>query len=149
MNTYTRNMNPEIQEYGKDPSANGKMTFAGFAAKISLLILMIFFAVYAQMYLRAGIERLNKQAITIQAHINQTNVKCTNLRNRREQLTSWENIHARISHYRLGLREANHRQVARISPESLQMPRKNLRPIRRQTAERDSARPRTYARLER
>ena len=147
MNTYTRNMNPENQEFGKVQSENGKMTFAGFAAKISLLILLIFFAVYAQMYLRAGIERLNKQALTLQAHINQTNVKCTNLRNRREQLTSWENIHTKISHYRLGLREANHRQIARIPLDSQRTVRKNQPQVR--TAESDQARPRSYARVER
>ena len=147
MNTYTRNMNQESREFGKAASESGKMTFAGFAIKISLLILLIFFAVYVQMYLRAGIERLNKQALAIQTHINQTNVKCTNLRNRREQLTSWENVHSKISQYRLGLREANHRQVARIPLDSLRTPRKNQRIVR--SAERDSGRPRTYARIER
>ena len=147
MNTYTRNMNPEIQEFEKEQSAKGRLTFAGFAIKISLLILLIFFAIYAQMYLRAGIERLNKQALAIQAHINQTNVKCTHLRNRREELTSWENIQTKISHYRLGLRAANHRQVAHIPLDSIRTPRKDQRKVR--TAERDSARPRTYARVER
>ena len=147
MNNYTRNMDPEIREFGNGRAANGRLTFAGFAVKISLLILLIFFAVYTQMYLRAGIERMNKQALAIQAHINQTNVKCTNLRNRREQLTSWENIHAKLSHYRLGLREANHRQVARIPLDSQRTIRKNQPQVR--TAERDSARPRSYARIER
>ncbi|MBO4646636.1 MAG: hypothetical protein J5806_00590 [Lentisphaeria bacterium] len=147
MNTYTRNMNQENQEFGKAAAENGKMTFAGFAAKISLLILLIFFAVYAQMYLRAGIERMNKQALAIQAHINQTKVKCTNLRNHREQLTSWENIQTKISQYRLGLRAANHRQVAHIPLDSQRTVRKNQPQVR--TAERDSARPRSYARVER
>ena len=115
MNTYTRNMNPENPGFAGSAAANGKISFAGFAAKITLLILLIFFAVYAQMYLRAEIERLNKRAVAIQASINQRNMQCTNLRNQREALTSWDHISSRITRYRLGLRAASPRQITRLT----------------------------------
>lgn len=133
MNTYTRNTIPESAD--RNHSAEAKMRFAGFAARVSLLILLIFFAISAQMHLRVEIERLNKQAMLVRMEISELNVKCTNLRNKKEKLTNWENIHARIQNYRLGLRDAEHRQITRIS---LQDPRGVSRTLR--TADPRSAR---------
>ena len=77
MNTYTRSMTPEAAD--RTSSAGGKMKFAGFAGRISLLILLIFFAISAQMHLRVEIERLNKRAMQIRMEISELNVQCTNL----------------------------------------------------------------------
>jgi len=128
MNTYTRSMTQESAD--RSNAGEGKIKVAGFAARISLLILLIFFSISAQMHLRVEIERLNKQATKIRMEISELNVKCTNLRNRKEKLTSWDNIHARIRNYRLGLRDADHLQISYIS---LQEPRgisRTLRPAK-------------------
>lgn len=128
MNTYTRNMNPGSQNADRTAAA-GRMRFACFAARISLLILLIFFAIATQMHLRAEIERLNKRAARIQSNIHQLNVQCTNLRNRKETLTGWTNIHSKIRRYHLGLREADHRQISYITLEIPRAVRKTLRPV--------------------
>lgn len=128
MNTYTRSMAQETAE--RNNAAEGKMKFAGFAARISLLILLIFFAISAQMHLRVEIERMNKQAAKIRMEINELNVKCTNLRNRKEKLTGWENIHARIQKYRLGLRDADHLQISYISLSAPRGVSRTLRPVK-------------------
>lgn len=140
MNSYTRNMNLETAEQRN--TADGKMRFAGFAAGISVLILLIFFAISAQMHLRAEIERLNKRTTQIQSDIGRLNVQCTNLRNRREKLTGWKNVNSKIQRYRLGLRDAEHRQISYIRilpPRGL---RRTLRPVVSQTVKK---RPAEYA----
>lgn len=128
MNTYTRSIAPDTAE--RNNTAEGKMKFAGFAARISLLILLIFFAIAAQMHLRVEIERMNKQATKIRMEISELNVKCTNLRNRKEKLTGWENIHARIQKYRLGLRDADHLQISYISLSAPRGVSRTLRPVK-------------------
>ena len=132
MNTYTRNLSQEGS--GREQQQSSRIKLAGFAAKISGLIVMIFIAVAVQMHLRVEIERLNKRATEIRSEISQINVQCTNLRNRKEMLTGWQNIQSKIQHYRLGLREADHRQVSYIALEAPRAVRKTLRPV--QTAER-------------
>ena len=132
MNTYTRNLSQEGA--GREQQQSSRIKLAGFAAKISGLIVMIFIAVAVQMHLRVEIERLNKRATEIRSEISQINVQCTNLRNRKEMLTGWQNIQSKIQHYRLGLREADHRQVSYIALEAPRAVRKTLRPV--QTAER-------------
>ena len=141
MNSYTRNMNPEAGER-KDPAA-GKMKFAGFAAGISSLILLIFFAISAQMHLRAEIERLNKRATQIRSDISRLNVQCTNLRNRREKLTGWQNINSKIRRYRLGLRDAEHRQISYIRIRPPRELGRTLRPVASRSMKK---RPAEYAR---
>ena len=115
MNTYTRNLNTENPGSGSDPVRGIRIGLTGFAARISLILLLIFFAIAGQMHLRAEIERLNKQASRIQVEINQLNVQCTHVRNRKESLTGWNHIREKIHRYRLGLRDADHRQVSTIS----------------------------------
>ena len=126
MNAYTRNQNTD--GVSQEKQQGSRIRLAGFAARISGLIVMIFIAIAAQMHLRVEIERLNKRATEIRAEISQLNVQCTNLRNRKERLTSWKNIQARIQRYRLGLREADHRQVSYITLEPPRAVRKTLRP---------------------
>ena len=129
MNTYTRNFNAEssLENHSGQVIRTG---FAGFAVRISLLLLLIFSAIAAQMHLRVSIERLNKHATRIQSEIRQLNVQYTNLRNKKETLTSWPNIHAKIRQYRLELREADHRQISYITLDSPRGVSRTLRPSR-------------------
>ena len=108
-----------------------RVRLAGFAARISGMILLIFIAIAAQMHLRVEIERMNKRATEIRAEISLLNVQCTNLRNRKEKLTSWQNIHNRIERYGLGLREAEHHQITYITLETPRAVRKTLRPVQK------------------
>ena len=110
MNHYTRNMSPAGTEQQKRQSE--KSQIAGFAARVSLLILLIFFAIAAQMHLRVEIERLNKRISQLQEKIAELNVQCKNERNRKEMLTGWQNIHAKIRKHRLHLRDAEPRQIS-------------------------------------
>lgn len=144
MNTYARNLNPETVKINKNQE--GRIKFAGFAAKVSFLILLIFFAIAAQMHLRAEIERLNKRATGMQAKISQLNVQCTNLRNRKEMLTGWQHIQSRIRHFHLKLRQADHRQVSHISLDLPRSARRNFRTVQ-DSGERGYRR--AYARSER
>ena len=143
MNHYTRNMNPTGRE--QQDSRTEKSKIAGFAARISLLILMIFFAIAGQMHLRVEIERLNKRISELQGKIAQLNVQCKNERNRKEMLTGWQNIQAKISKHRLNLRAAEHRQVSYIE---LGAPRSFRRSIRTAQMERAGSRTgQSYARV--
>ena len=126
MNAYTRNQNAE--GINSEKVQGSRIRLAGFAAKVSGLIVMIFIAIAAQMHLRVEIERMNKRSSEIQAEISQLNVQCTNLRNHKDRLTSWQHIQTRIHNYRLGLREADHRQITYITLEPPRAVRKTLRP---------------------
>lgn len=127
MNAYTRNQGTEVISQDKMQAKRARL--AGFAARISGMILLIFIAIAAQMHLRVEIERMNKRASEIRAEISLLNVQCTNLRNRKEKLTSWQNIHSRIERYGLGLREAEHHQITYITLEPPRAVRKTLRPV--------------------
>ena len=129
MNTYTRDMTQENRGTAMGALAGKRSGFVGFAARVSLFMLLIFFAISAQMHLRAEIERLNKQAMEIQQSIHMLNVQCTNLRNKRERLTDRQNIQAKIQRYRLGLRDADYRQISYITLEAPRGVRKTLRPV--------------------
>lgn len=136
MNAYTRNQNTEGVSQEKLQSSRVKL--AGFAARISGMIVLIFIAIAAQMHLRVEIERMNKRSTEIRAEISMLNVQCTNLRNRKEKLTSWQNIQNRIQNYGLGLREAEHNQISYITLEPPRAVRKTLRPVQK-TARRGDA----------
>ena len=129
MNTYTRNQT--IEGVSGEKLQSSRVKLAGFAAKISGMIVMIFIAIAVQMHLRVEIERMNKRASEIRAEISLLNVQCTNLRNRKEKLTSWQNIHNRIERYGLGLREAEHHQITYITLETPRAVRKTLRPVQK------------------
>ena len=143
MNHYTRNMNPAGREQQELQSEKRKI--AGFAARISLLILMIFFAIAAQMHLRVEIERLNKRISQLQDKIAELNVQCKNERNRKEMLTGWQNIHAKIRKHRLNLRDAEPRQISYLE---LRAPRSFRRSFQTVQSEKPRSTARqTYARV--
>jgi len=129
MNAYTRNQNTE--GISRDKLQDKRARLAGFAARISGMIVLIFIAIAAQMHLRVEIERMNKRATEIRAEISLLNVQCTNLRNRKEKLTSWQNIQNRIHRYGLGLREAEHHQISYITLDAPRAVRKTLRPVQK------------------
>ena len=140
MNAYTRNQSTE--SISREKLQGNRIKLASFAARVSGLIVMVFIAIAVQMHLRVEIERLNKRATEIRSEISQLNVQCTNLRNRKEMLTGWKNIQTRIQHYRLKLREADHRQISYITLDPPRAVRKTLRPA--QSGRQDQSR-HTYA----
>ena len=131
MNIYTRNLSTENLGAG-GTAAGSRSHIAGTAAKICLLLLMIFFAIAGQVHLRAEIERLNKEATRIRKDIHELNVLYTNARNKREELTGWGNVQVKIKQYKLGLRSREYRQVSKLDVTP-------VRPLRRtlQTAQTD------------
>ncbi|MBQ9338565.1 MAG: hypothetical protein IJS14_14840 [Lentisphaeria bacterium] len=142
MNIYTRNLSTEnLGPAGSAPAGN-RFHGAWTAAKICLLIVMIFGAIAAQVHLRAKIERLNKEGTKIRKEINELNILYTNARNKRAMLTSWENIQVQIKRHKLGLRSREYRQVSRLEINTPRRPNKTLRPVRAESASRTPASPR-------
>lgn len=113
MNIYTRNLSTE--NLGSGGTVTGsKFHTAWTAGIICLLMLLIFAAIAEQIRLRAQIEKLNSKATKLRKEINEFNVLYTNIRNRREELTGWENVQAKIKHYKLGLRSRDYQQVSKL-----------------------------------
>ena len=129
MNIYTRNLSTENLGAG-GPAAGSRFRIAGIAARICFLILLIFGAIAGQVHLRAEIERLNKEATKIRKEINELNVLYTNIRNKREELTGWKNVQAKIKHYRLGLRSREYRQVSKLDVAPVRPVRRALQTVR-------------------
>lgn len=126
MNIYTRNLSTENLGTG-GTAAGSRFHIAGTAARICLLILLIFGAIAGQVHLRAEIERLNKEATQIRRDIHDLNVLYTNARNKREELTGWKNVQAKIKHYKLGLRSREYRQVSKLDVTPIR-PRRHALP---------------------
>ena len=129
MNSYTRNLSTESLSSGGNGTTGSRFHSAGTAARICLLILLIFGAIAAQVHLRAEIERLNKEATRIRKEISELNVLYTNVRNKREMLTGWENVQTQIKRHRLGLRSREYRQVSRLQFATPRKLNKTLRPV--------------------
>ena len=128
MNIYTRNLSTENLGSG-GPAAGSRFHIAGTAARICLLLLMIFFAIAGQVHLRAEIEKLNKEATKIRKEIHELNVLYTNARNKREELTGWGNVQAKIKQYKLGLRSREYRQVSKLEVTPVRPLRRTLQTV--------------------
>ncbi len=114
MNTYTRSLKEESAA-GAVPRQRrdgAKPWFFAFAVKIILMCAFIFAAVTCRVRYNAKIESLNKEAAKIQMRIRKINLITANLRNKREELTAYPYISAKIKQYNLGLREADYRQIS-------------------------------------
>ena len=114
MNTYTRSLKEEGAGTGASRSRRDgtKPWFFAFAVKIILMCAFIFAAVTCRVRYNAKIESLNKEANRIQMRIRKINLISANLRNKREELTAYPYISAKIKQYNLGLREADYRQIS-------------------------------------
>ena len=124
MNTYTRSLKDgsETIVTSRQRQPDRKPWVFAFAVKIILMCSFIFAAVTCRVMYNARIEALNKEATKIQMRIKRINLITSNLRSKREELTAFPYITAKIRQYQLGLREADYRQVSYIkmidTPES-------------------------------
>jgi len=116
MNTYTRALRdgPESSALPRGHRTAKKPWFFGFAIKVILMCACIFGAVTCRIGYNAKIGALNKEATMIRARIQHINLINANLRDKREQLTAYPHIAAKIEKYKLGLRAADYRQISYI-----------------------------------
>lgn len=116
MNTYTRGLKDGsvASVSTRQRHSAGQPWVFGFAVKIILMCSFIFAAVTCRIMYNAKTEALNKEATRIQMKIKRINLMTANLRNKREELTAFPYINAKIKQYKLGLREADYRQVSFI-----------------------------------
>ena len=114
MNTYTRSLKDgsETIVTSRQRQPDRKPWFFAFAVKVILMCSFIFAAVTCRVMYNARIEALNKEATKIQMRIRKINLISANLRNKREELTAYPYISAKIKQYNLGLRAADYRQVS-------------------------------------
>jgi len=127
MNTYTKTLKSDgVEHITPIRPHQSKPWLLGFAIRISLICLLIFCAVAYRINFNAKIENLNKRSAQIHTQLKELNIQVYNLRNRREELTSWPSISAKITHYQLGLREADYRQISYVSLMTPPVPRKKV-----------------------
>ena len=114
MNTYTRSLKDgsETIVTSRQRQPDRKPWFFAFAVIVILMCSFIFAAVTCRVMYNARIEALNKEATKIQMRIRKINLISANLRNKREELTAYPYISAKIKQYNLGLRAADYRQVS-------------------------------------
>ena len=114
MNTYTRSLKDgaETVVSARQRQPGKKPWFFAFAVKIILMCAFIFGAVTCRIRYNAKIEALNKEATKIQMRIRKINLITANLRNKREELTAYPYISAKIKQYNLGLRAADYHQIS-------------------------------------
>ena len=127
MNTYTRSLKDgaETVVTSRQHQPVKKPWFFAFAIKIILMCAFIFGAVTCRVMYNAKIEALNKEATKIQMRIRKINLITANLRNKREELTAYPYISAKIKQYKLGLREADYRQISYL--RIIDLPEKRAR----------------------
>ncbi len=127
MNTYTKTLKSDgVEHITPVRPHHSKPWLLGFAVRISLICLLIFCAVAYRINFNAKIETLNKRAAQIRTQLKELNIQVYNLRNRREELTAWPSISAKITRYQLGLREADYRQISYVSLMDPPIPRKKV-----------------------
>ena len=82
-----------------------------FVLKVSFMIALIFLAGTARIHFNEKTERLGREAVRIKAQLHRLELEKTNLRNRKEELSSWQHISSRIEAFHLALRPASPTQV--------------------------------------
>lgn len=115
MNTYTKDLTGGTLAMKNRSDAKDKSCLAWFAVRISLICVMIFGAIACRVYFTGSVERMNKQITQIQTKTREVNIQICNLRNTKENLTSWPNISKNISRYNLKLSEADYHQVSYVA----------------------------------
>ncbi len=102
------------EERYRMPSGGKNHWFATLILPLGIMVVLIFAAVNLRISFNQKIEQTNKDIARAKSRIHQLEREIDNLKNRKEELTSWPKIREKIVAYRLGLREANPNQVVRI-----------------------------------
>ncbi len=88
--------------------------FSTMALPVIIMFVLIFAAFNLRISFNQKAEQANRDIARARSRIHQLDREIANLKNRKEELSSWPKIRSKIIRYRLGLREANPNQVFRI-----------------------------------
>ena len=80
-----------------------------------VMALLIFLAVNVRIYYNQKAELLNRETARVERQIHELSREIENLKKRKEQLSSFENIRLKNNTYSLGLRHANPMQIRRTA----------------------------------
>ncbi len=107
--------------------AGGKSRwFSTMLLPVVIMFALIFAAFNLRISFNQKAEQANRDIARARSKIYQLEREIANLKNRREELSSWPKIREKIVSYRLGLREANPNQVFRIEiPRQYRVAEKN------------------------
>lgn len=116
MNTYTKNMEVRTEyDPGNAVPVHPKSSFFRVILLLGCICIFFFCAIAVRVFLTARIERMNKYTARISKDIQDHEIQCYHLRNRKARLTSLDYISARISQHKLNLRSADYRQVRTVA----------------------------------
>lgn len=98
-------------------SGGGGKGFAslGFFMYILVMGILIFFSITLRISYNDKTEKLNREKARVKAQIHKKNLEISNLRNRKETLSSHSRIIRKIQEYRLGLRPSEYSQIKKIA----------------------------------
>ncbi len=88
--------------------------FTSMVLPVLVMFALIFGAFNLRISFNQKAEQANRDIARVRSKIHQLDREIANLKNRREELSSWPKIREKIVRYRLGLRAANPDQVYRI-----------------------------------
>ncbi len=111
MKSYTKNTQQQFTPLNRNSKNPGRTWIMPFVLKVSFMIALIFLAVTARIHFNEKTERLGREAVRIKAQLHRLELEKTNLRNRKEELSSWQHISSRIEAFHLALRPASPTQV--------------------------------------
>ena len=109
MNNFTKKNLPSND--GPGAERTGTPWVAGLICNMALIMVIIFGAFFARVYLNDKTEQLAREKIRITEEIQEKRTEIRTLIAKRETLRSWDNINAKIRQYNLALRAVNPSQV--------------------------------------
>ncbi len=92
--------------------------FSSMVLPVLVMFALIFAAFNLRISFNQKAEQANRDIARVRSKIHQLEREIANLKNRKEELSSWPKIREKIVRYRLGLRAANPDQVFRIEVPS-------------------------------
>ena len=106
----------EERPYVSSGNGGGKgFASMGFFLYILVMGILIFFSITLRISYNDTTEKLNREKARVKAQIHKKNLEISNLRNRKETLSSHSRIIRKIQEYRLGLRPSEYSQIKKIA----------------------------------
>ena len=100
---------------GRSQQKSAKGWYISQFIVLFVMAVLIFLAVNVRIYYNQKAELLNRETARVQRQIHELDREIENLKKRKEQLSSFENIRMKNDTYRLGLRHANPMQIRRTA----------------------------------
>ena len=105
----------EERPYVSSPGGGKRFAWMGFFLYILVMGILIFFSITLRISYNDKMEKLNREKARVKAQIHKKNLEISNLRNRKETLSSHSRIIRKIQEYQLGLRPSEYIQIRKIA----------------------------------